>query len=109
MGTVTKILGQSFPALLTNTNLYTVPASTTTICSTVSVCNQSNTATRFRIAVRAAGAAISSQHYLYYDVTIPGNETFMATLGITLATTDIVTVYAELGTLSFNLFGQEQS
>jgi hypothetical protein len=31
----------------------------------------------------------------------------VATIGITLATTDVVTVYATLATLSFNLFGDE--
>jgi hypothetical protein len=45
--------------------------------------------------------------YLYYDVTIAGNDTFIATIGITLATTDIVSVYNTLATLSFTLYGQE--
>jgi hypothetical protein len=47
--------------------------------------------------------------YLYYDVTLAGNDTFIATIGITLATTDVVSVYATLATLSFNLFGQEST
>jgi hypothetical protein len=42
-------------------------------------------------------------------VVIDGNDSFAATLGITLATTDVVSVYATLATLSFNLFGQEIS
>jgi len=109
MATTIKVLGQVAPLATTNTTLYTVPASTSTVCSSIVVCNISSSANSFRIAVRPAGAAISNEHYLYYDVTIAGNDTFIATIGMTLATTDVVTVYATTATLSFNLFGQENS
>lgn len=109
MATILKVLGQSNPSATTLTTLYTVPASTGTVCSSIVICNRSATATTFRVAVRPAGAAISNEHYLYYDVTIAGNDTFIATIGITLATTDVVSVYATLATLSFNLFGQENT
>jgi len=109
MANVNKVLGQQNPSATTNTTLYTVPASTSTVVSSLIVCNRSATATSFRIAVRPAGATISNEHYIYYDTTIAGNDTFAATLGMTLATTDVVTVYATLATLSFNLFGQEIS
>ena len=110
MATFTKkVLGQSNPGAATLTTLYTVPASTSTVVSTITVCNRSATATSFRIAVRPSGAGISNEHYIYYDVTIAGNDTFAATIGITLAQNDVVSVYATLATLSFNIFGQEQA
>lgn len=109
MATTLKVLGQSNPSATTLTTLYTVPASTSTVCSSITVCNRSATATSFRVAVRPAGAAISNEHYIYYDVTLAGNDTFIATIGITLATTDVVSVYSTLATLSFNLFGQENT
>jgi hypothetical protein len=102
-----KVLGQSSPGATTLTTLYTVPASTQAVCSTIVVANRDAAATSFRIAVRPAGAAISNEHYLYYDVAIAGNDTFAATLGISLATTDVVSVYATAANLSFNLFGTE--
>ena len=43
----------------TNTNLYTVPASTATIVSTITVANQAATAGTYRIAIRPSGAAIA--------------------------------------------------
>lgn len=104
-----KVLGQSNPSAATLTTLYTVPASTEAVGSTILVSNRSDVATSFRIAVRPAGAGISDEHYLYYDVPIGGNDTFAATVGITLEATDVVSVYATLATLSFNLFGQEFS
>jgi len=109
MATAISVLGQSNPLATTLTTLYTVPAATTTACSSIVVCNRSATATSFRIAVRPAGAAISNEHYLFYDVAIAGNDTFVATIGITLAATDVVSVYATLATLSFNLFGQQNT
>ena len=107
MATEFKILGQSAPAAATLTTLYTVPAATSAVASTITVCNRSAIATSFRIACRLAGASISDEMYNYYDIPIPGNDTFTATIGFALATTDVVSVYATLATLSFNLFGQE--
>lgn len=102
-----KVLGQSAPSAATLTTLYTVPSTTETVVSTLTICNRSATATTIRVAVRPAGASISDEHYLYYDLTIPGNETFATTIGMTLATTDVVSVYALLATVSFSLFGQD--
>lgn len=104
-----KVLGQVVPSAASLTTLYTVPASTVAVVSTIFVSNNSSVGTSFRIAVRPAGAAIDPKHYIYYDVDIAGNDTFATTSGITLATTDVVSVYATLATLSFNIFGQETS
>lgn len=101
-----KILGQSNPVAATLTDLYTVPAVTSTIVSTIVICNR-GAATAFRISVAIAGAADALPQYLFYDVAIAANSTITATLGVTLATTDKVRVYATLATLSFNLFGTE--
>ena len=109
MPTVYKTLGQSNPSATTNSSLYTVPATTSTVVSTVTVCNQASTAGTFRIAIRPAGASIAAQHYIAYDTPIAANDTIALTLGITLATTDVVTVYASSATMSFSAFGSEIS
>lgn len=109
MANSVKVLGQSNPSATTLTTLYTVPASTEATCSSFTVCNRSATATSFRLAIRPAGGGISDEMYIYYDVPIPGNDTFVATVGFTLEATDVVSVYATLATLSFQLFGQEKS
>lgn len=109
MPTVYKVLAQSAPSATTNTTLYTVPAATSTVISTISVCNQASTAGTFRIAVRPAAASLAAQHYLAYDTPIAANDTIALTLGITLATTDVVTVYASSATMSFNAYGSEIS
>ena len=101
-----KVLGQSAPAATTDTTLYTVPAATSAIVSTLAVANR-GVSTTFRVAVRPAGAAIANEHYIAYDALINAGEAVYLTLGITLATTDVVTVYAGTANLSFSLFGSE--
>jgi hypothetical protein len=109
MATTYKVLGQSNPSATTATGLYTVPSSTSTIVSTVTICNQAATAGSFRIAVRPGGASLAATHYVAYDVPIAANDTTALTLGITLATTDVITVYASSSTISFSAFGSEIS
>jgi len=109
MANTYKVLGQSNPAATTATTLYTVPAATSAVCSTITICNQASTAGSFRIAIRPAGETLASQHYIAYDTSIPANDVLTMTIGLTLATTDVVTIYASSATMSFNLFGSEIS
>lgn len=102
-----KTLSQTFPSAATLTTAYTVPASTSTTVSTITICNQSATATTYRISVAVAAAADTTKQYICYDTPLAGNETQALTLGITLATTDLIRVYATLATVSFNVFGVE--
>jgi hypothetical protein len=105
MAEVFKVLGQ--PGATTPTTLYTVPSSTSTTLSSIVICNRSATATSFRISVAVGGAVDANNQYLYYDQVIEGNSTFVAQVGITLATTDLIRVYTTLATVSFNAFGIE--
>jgi hypothetical protein len=106
MATSYKTLGQSAPAATTATTLYTVPAATSAVCSTLSICNR-GVSTLVRVAVRPTGATLANQHYIVYDASINANESIFLTLGIALATTDVVTVYAGTADVSFSLFGSE--
>lgn len=102
-----KVLGQSAPSATTETTLYTVPASKSTVVSTITICNRGLTKGTFRIAVRPSGAVISNQHYVAYDSVMEAGSFTALTLGITLATTDVITVYASTSDFSFNAFGSE--
>ena len=109
MADTLKVLGQSNPSATTLTTLYTVPAATTAVCSSIVVCTQAASAGTFRVSVRVAGAADTAKQYLYYDTAIAANDTFVATIGVSLAATDVVSVYASSATMSFNLFGVERA
>ena len=106
MSATYKVLGQSAPAATTNTDLYTAPASTQAVCSTLAVCNR-GASTTFRVAVRPAGATIANEHYIVYDNYVEQFDTVFLTIGVALNTTDVVTIYAGAATLSFSLFGTE--
>jgi hypothetical protein len=107
MANTYKILGQSSPAATTETTLYTVPSSTSTVCSSISICNRGTTQTTFRVSISQGGGITANKDYIYYDVTLAGNDTFIATIGVTLATTDVIRVYSGNTSLSFQLFGTE--
>jgi glucose-6-phosphate dehydrogenase assembly protein OpcA len=109
MATSYKVLGQAQPAAGTLTTLYTVPSSTQTVVSTLTIANPAATSTTYRLAIRKSGAAIAMEDYIAYDVTIPALDTLTLTLGLTLDTTDIVSVESYSGLLAFNLFGSEIS
>lgn len=109
MGTVYKVLGQQNPSATTATTLYTVPAATSAIASTLNICNLANSAATFRVAIRPAGAALANTHYVTYDTNLPANDSIAMTIGLTLATTDVVTVYANTANVNFSLFGTELS
>lgn len=102
-----KVLGQSNPAATTATTLYTVPSGKEAVVSTLVVANLTSTAATFRVAVRPAGAALANQHYVAYDVTVGASDSTALTLGLTLAATDVLTVYASTTTLAFSAFGAE--
>jgi hypothetical protein len=107
MATAYKVLGQSAPSATTLTTLYTVPALTSTVVSTLTVCNTSATALTYRVAVRPAGASIVGSQYIIYDNTLQGNDSVFLTIGLSLATTDVVSVYSSTATATFNLYGSE--
>ena len=104
-----KVLGQSNPSATTLTTLYTVPSAKEAVVSTLSVANLTATAATFRIAVRPAGASIANQHYIGYDITVGASDSTLITVGLTLATTDVLSVYASTANLAFQAFGDEAS
>jgi hypothetical protein len=107
MATTYKVLGQVNPSATTPTTLYTVPSSTQTVVSTISVCNLTGGEIGFRIAIRPAGATLENKHYIAYDSKVAGNDTTFITVGATLGATDVITVYASTANLVFNAFGSE--
>ena len=110
MPTVYKVLGQSAPANTSNANLYTVPASTSAIVSTLVIANTTATAALAEVYVRIGGAAAATSNAILYDASVPANSIATFTLGMTLATTDIITIQtATANALTFTAFGSEIS
>lgn len=105
MANAYKNLGQLAPAAATLSDLYT--AASAAIGSSLVVCNRGRAVSRFRVAHAVAGAADEIKQYLAYDIEVPAGESYIFTVGLTFAATDILRVYADSADLSFNLYGQE--
>lgn len=105
-----KILAQVHPANSSETNLYTVPANTQAIVSTMTITNVTGSPATARVHARVGGAATGHVNAVLWEVPIAANSVAAFTLGLTLAATDVVTVKTSGGaTLTFQLFGSEIS
>lgn len=102
-----KVLGQVAPSSQSNTDVYTVPASGQAVVSTIVIANRSSTDASYRIAVRPGGASISNEHYVAYDVRVRPEDSTGLTLGVTMNSNDVMTVWASDSNLSFSVFGLE--
>jgi hypothetical protein len=108
MATSYKSLGQLDLTTTSLTDLYTCPAGTETIISTIIVANRTASATTFRMAWRVDGDAISNKHYVAFDVAVAANDSTTITIGPTMSATDVLTVSAGVAdALSINVFGAE--
>lgn len=92
-----KLLGQANPDVNSATDLYTVPASSQTLISSIAVTNIGTTAYYYRISISSNGAATDPKDYIAYGHKIEANSTTTFTLGLTIDSSDIVRVYSYPG------------
>ena len=106
-----KVLGQAKPAAATATTLYTVPtgAGNYAVVSSLVINNLTGDLTNVRVAIRPAGETLEDKHYIVYGNGVNPYQSQIFTIGVTVASTDVVTVYDLNGKCSFNLFGSENS
>lgn len=105
-----KILGQSNPSATTVTTLYTVPSAKEAVISTISVANLTATAATFRLILQPSAdvsATILNKQYLAYDITLGASDSTVITIGLTLATGDVIKVYGSTANIAFQAFGDE--
>ncbi len=108
MPTAYKILAQNAPAATTPVLLYgPVAASTSTVVSTIAVCNRGATQLTYRISLRQAGEGENVKQYLVFDAAVAAYSTATYTLGLTLAATDSIYVYTSAANATFQAFGSE--
>jgi hypothetical protein len=50
---------------------------------------------------------LANQHYIAYGIQVPSGSFKSLQGGLTLANTDVITVYSTTGTSSFSAFGSE--
>lgn len=102
-----KKLAELLPGAGVLSTLYSVPLAASAVCSSVLACNQGSSIAKFRLSHAVAAAPDSAVQYLYRDEEIPAGKTFAATLGITMASTDVLRCQSDNGQVSFNAYGSE--
>lgn len=102
-------LAQIRPAINTDTLAYSVPGGTKALVYSVVVCNTSAGGGKFRVyAVPSAGAP-GVGNAVYYDVNVPGNDTFTANISVTMKTGGMIYVRSDSGNHTFTISGMEIS
>lgn len=104
-----KVLAQASPSVGILTDFYTVPVLTQTTVSSIVICNLGVVGSSFNIAIAINGIVDSPQQYIYYNMPISTNDTFIATIGMSLAAGDKIRISAGTNNISFNMFGVEIS
>jgi len=93
--------------IATASTLYTCPAATAAVVSSVVICNASSTAYTYTLAVHT-GTAFAAGSYVVYQATIAANDTVSLTLGVTLdATNKYLLASSSNAAVNFSVFGAE--
>lgn len=104
-----KKLGELLPSANALQALYTVPVSGSAVISSLVICNQSNQTALVRVSHAISGASDDRSQYQYYDQPIPPKQTFIATIGMTASSGDIIRVRSSNAETSFSAYGSELS
>jgi hypothetical protein len=89
-----KVLGQAAPNANTTSNVYTVPAATQAVISTIIITNRNSAANAtYRLAVQPAG--------------VTALDSVSLQLGLSLGNTDVLSVSSANANISFSVFGVE--
>jgi hypothetical protein len=88
-------------------DLYTVPAGSSAVVSTIAVTNPTTSATTFRIAVVPSGGTLELKHWIAFDIPLSANSTTTLTLGLTLAAGDKIKVSNDTTNIIFSAYGSE--
>lgn len=85
-------------------------AGTSTIISSIVVCNTSTSAATYRIAINTASATYAAGRYVVYEASIAANDTIALTLGLVLDPTNrYLNVSSSAAAINFSAYGVENS
>jgi hypothetical protein len=92
--------------------LYKTPTSlTSSVISSIVVCNTASTSATYRIGIMTTEGSPSGANWQVYDATIAGNDTVALTLGISLPASasdnNIIRVSASAATVVFSAYVSE--
>lgn len=106
-----KILGQIQTTANALTTIYTVPASTNTMISTITICNQSQNTVSINVAANVSGSAVTTRNFIVSGYSLGAAETLVLEPRVSLNVGSIlsanVTGANASSNISINAFGVE--
>ena len=100
---------QGTAASTTYATLYTAPADTEAVLSTIAVCNTSASSGTYRVSIMDSAGTPAAADWIVYDATIPGNDTVFLTVGLTMQETQVMRVSSSATTITFSAYISELS
>jgi len=106
-----KILGQIQTTANVLTTIYTVPASTNTVVTTITICNQSANTVSVNVAANVSGSAVSTKNFIVSGYSLGAAETLVLEPRVSLNVGSIlsanITGANAASNVSINAFGVE--
>jgi len=112
MANTYKRLGAINPSANTQTNVYVVPAATSAVVSTITICNQAATNASYSLALMSASefnAAAPTATYIIRGGVVPPADTIAISIGLTGNAGSILVANTNSPNISFGVFGSEIS
>jgi hypothetical protein len=98
--------------IATAANLYSASgtAGTSTIISSIVICNTSASSATYTIAINIASATYAAGRYVVFQAAIAGNDTVALTLGLVMDPTNrYLNVSSSSASVNFSAYGAENS
>ena len=106
-----KILGQIQTTANVLTTIYTVPASTNTVVTTITICNQSANTVSVNVAANVSGSAVTTKNFIVSSYALGAAETLVLEPRVSLNVGSIlsanITGANAASNVSINAFGVE--
>ena len=107
-----KRLGAINPSANTQTNVYVVPAATSAVISTITICNQTASNASYSLALMNSSefnAAAPTATYIIRGGVVPAADTIAITLGLTANAGAVLAANTNSANISIGAFGSEIS
>lgn len=85
---------------------FTVPNNAKARIQGMTFCNRVTTVSSFRLSFSKLGAPTSTKDFIYYDLPMTGNNTFLSELQFSMDATDVLRVYSATGNVSMTVYGK---
>jgi hypothetical protein len=93
----------------TYATLYTTPAATQAVISSLVITNQASSDVTVRIGLDTTAGTPGNSEWLVYDAVVAGNDTVALTLGVTMPASNFIRVSSSANTCNFTAFLSEIS